>query len=67
MGARFHMKSESRKSRKSRKSPARYFGRISQSREIQKVRDFRNPSRIKPWVGSGIPEFSNVWFGYVGH
>ena len=44
MGARFHVKSESRKSRKSRKSHARYFGRISQSRETQKVRDFRNPT-----------------------
>ena len=41
MGARYPIKIESRKSRKSH---ARYFGRISQSREIQKVRDFRNPS-----------------------
>ena len=44
MGARYSIIIESRKSRKSRKSHARYFGRISQSREIQKVRDFRNPT-----------------------
>ena len=42
MGERYPIKSESRKSRKSRKILARYFGRISQSREIQKVRDFPN-------------------------
>ena len=31
-------------SRKSRKSHARFFDRISQSREIEKVRDFPNPN-----------------------
>ena len=42
MGAGFPIKSESRKSLKGH---ARFFGRISQFREIQKVRDFRNPSK----------------------
>ena len=45
MGARYPIKSESRKSRK---SYARYFRNISQSREIKKVRDFRNPMLTKP-------------------
>ena len=36
-------KSQSRDSRKSRKSHARFLQRISQSREIRKVRDFPKP------------------------
>ena len=43
-GAIIRLKVQSRNSRKSRKSHAIFFDRISQSREIEKVRDFPNPT-----------------------
>ena len=58
-GAMIWLKVESRKSRKSRKSHARFFNRISQSREIEKVRDFPKPNtdmfRKSRWFQSQLP------------